>query len=55
MSKRKERKPSLKDEENFGTQTRIYTMRGWVVCDDQADLDEEIRIIDNFIEKGEYK
>lgn len=42
-------KPKYGDERNFGTQTQVYTDRGWVICDNQDEIDEEL---DKLREKG---
>lgn len=38
----KEKEPKLGDYEVFGNQYRVYTMRGWVICDEWCEVEEEI-------------
>jgi len=37
----------LGDTQSWGTQTRVYTLRGWVLCDTWKEVDEELRRIDS--------
>ena len=41
----------LGDIQNWGTQYRVYTMRGWVICDTPKEVDEEINKINSILQK----
>lgn len=40
-------KPVLGEYHPFGTQYRVYTMRGWVIVDTLNELDEELNKIES--------
>lgn len=37
--------------ERFGDQIRVYTLRGWVLCDDMKELREEINEINKHLKE----
>ena len=46
-----DREPRLKDIQKFGPQFRVYTMRGWILCDDWKEVEVELEDIDSLERK----
>jgi len=45
------KKPVLGDTRPFGNQIQIYTISGWVICDDAKDVQEELDKIESLTRK----
>lgn len=46
------RKPKLGDYMIWGDQYKVYTDRGWVICDTYTELLEELNNIDSLLKEG---
>ena len=46
-----DKKPRLGEQQVFGPQFRVYTLRGWVICDTKKEVESEMLEIESMLEK----